>query len=119
MNLYALLTRQPPARLIAAGLLLVVTAQLWPGMPVAGAIALVGMGASRHLAAAHHPWRLLVAGFNTLVYSSLASLALAAEANGLVRVKALVTADALAAAVLVGVLVTHLVREAERGARAA
>ncbi|MEM9351686.1 MAG: hypothetical protein AAGA92_01610 [Planctomycetota bacterium] len=94
-------------RLIAAGLVVVVLAQLVTGLPLAGAIALIGFGATRHLGlAASWP----VAACNALVYAGIAFVAVGAEAHGGQIAQAIVFVDGGLAFLLVTATVAEVVR---------
>ncbi len=90
------LLETPPVRLIACGLALVLAAQVLPGAPVAGAIALVGLGATRQIARTWAASPVLVA-VNGLAYAGIAALAVGAEAHAGAAPMAVVLLDALAA----------------------
>ena len=63
--------------LIGVGLAVVLAAQLWPVLPLAAAIAMIGWGATLTLKRHHHNELLLA--LNLVVYSSLTGLAILAE----------------------------------------
>ena len=63
--------------LIGSGLAIVLAAQLWPSIPLAAAIAVIGWGATLTLNRHHHNEPLLA--LNLVVYFSLAGLAILAE----------------------------------------
>ncbi|QEG37950.1 hypothetical protein [Bythopirellula goksoeyrii] len=91
--------------LIGTGLAVVLAAQLWPGIPIAAAIALIGCGATyvSHKAATagladslrHQRWRLCG---SLLVYGALVGLAVGAELD--LRFNTIFVADALLALLL-------------------
>ncbi len=89
---------------IGAGLGIILAAQIWPGVPVAAAIALIGCGATcvlLHKAAVgrvtirHQRWRLCG---SLLVYTALVGLAVGAELH--LRCDVIFLADALLAVAL-------------------
>lgn len=88
--------------LIGTGLFIILAAQLWPGIPIAAAIALIGCGATCVMQngatggrARHQRWRLCV---SLLVYGVLVGLAIGAELD--LRIDVLFVADALLAVML-------------------
>lgn len=99
--------------IIGAGLVVVLAAQIWTGVPIAAAIALVGCGATCVLQKAatvgpenslrHQRWRLCG---SLLVYAALVGLAIGAELH--LRLDPIFLADALLA-ILVLLYATHAV----------
>ncbi|MCA9230483.1 MAG: hypothetical protein KDA57_07520 [Planctomycetales bacterium] len=101
--------------LIAAGLVVVFAALVWPGVPIAGAILLVGCGATLTLGTrrARQEWLLLA---NLAVYASLGCLAVAAQTQGALngptgQVSGLLLCDHLLALLLFAVLLRWVVRQ--------
>ena len=82
---------------MGAGLAVVLAAQLWVTIPIAAAIALIGLGATCTLIANRHGGLLLA--LNYAVYVSLVALALAAEIN--LRYDVLTMGDAALAITLI------------------
>ncbi|TWU29298.1 hypothetical protein [Bythopirellula polymerisocia] len=85
--------------LICTGLAVILSAQLWPGLPVAAAIALIGCGATgvmcQQLDTRHR--RLRLCG-SLLVYAALVGLAVGAQLH--LRNDAIYVADAVVAVLL-------------------
>jgi len=95
--------------LIAAGMAVVLTALLWPGVPIAAAVLLIGYGALLTVFA--RPGRQELLGLvNLAVYASLGCLAVAAQTHAGIngpmgRVGNLQLADHLVATVLLALLI--------------
>lgn len=87
--------------LIGAGLALVLASQLAPAIPLAAAIALVGLGATSALVR-HRQSELLVA-INFAVYGALVALAISAQMN--LGNNVLIQCDAIVAIILIVVAI--------------
>lgn len=83
--------------LIAGGLTVVLVAQLWPMIPVAAAISLIGLGATVTLARRPQSEPVLVV--NIVVYGALTLLAVGAQLD--IRYDALTLCDVVAAGALI------------------
>jgi hypothetical protein len=82
--------------LIGTGLTIVLSAQLWPVIPIAAAIALIGLGATQTL---HRQNNALLSALNAAIYASLVALAICAQID--LRRDALTQCDAILAIILI------------------
>jgi hypothetical protein len=100
-------TNQRGPLFIGAGLVIILAAQLWPTIPLAAAITLIGLGATLTLKRHHHNELLLVLNF--AIYASLVALAITAQMN--LHNNLLTQCDAILAIILiVGAIPRLLVR---------
>jgi hypothetical protein len=81
---------------IGIGLAVVLAAQLWPAVPIAAAIALIGLGATLTLADCRQHGLVLMLNF--AIYAALVGLAIAAQWN--LRNDAITLIDAIVAFVI-------------------
>ncbi len=86
--------------LIAAGLAIVLGAQIWPGLPIASAIMLIGCGATTTVQARSELLHLM----SLATYAMLGCLVVAAQTHAANRVGGLLVADHLTAAALLVLL---------------
>ena len=101
-------------RLVCLGLVVVVLALLWPAIPIASAVALIGWGSTLCLRQSNPERQLVLGVLHAAVYGSLACLAGGAQldrtsssSGGLAELVALV--DLALAIVLVIALTKHIV----------
>ena len=102
-------------KLLLAGVCIVIAAQLWPAVPIAGAIALVAWGTS--LTVARQPRLLVMAA---VVYAPLSVIAVMAQVDAAMRAESLVWAalaglDAAVAIVLLASLARQTGEALARG----
>jgi hypothetical protein len=83
--------------LIGVGLAIVLAAPLWPAIPLAAAIALIGLGATLTLKQSRHHNELLLA-LNFAIYASITAVAIAAQMD--LRTNLLTQCDAILAIIL-------------------
>jgi len=100
--------------LIGAGLAIVFAAQLWPVVPIATAIMLIGCGATLTLLSRSRTGDGLLAWVNLVSYSLLVCLAIVGQADAVQgRVELPLLADHAAAAILLLVLARFLCRRVQ------
>ena len=101
-------------RLIVAGMSVVLLAMLWPGLPIAAAVMLIGCGAMNTLFS--RPGRQELLGMLSLaVYASLGCLAVAAQTHAAINspaasVSVLLQIDHAAATVLLAIMIRATIR---------
>lgn len=83
---------------IGVGLAVVLAAQIWSAIPLATAIAVIGLGAT--LTLAERRQRQLLLHLNLLIYTALVSLAIAAQLHARVNVATLCDAASAVALLL-------------------
>lgn len=91
--------------LIGTGLAIVLAAQLWPAIPLAAAISLIGLGATLTLQRRHHE---LLLALNITIYASLVALAISAQIN--LHDNLLTQCDAILAIILIVAAIPRFLR---------
>lgn len=89
--------------LIGSGLAIVLAAQLWPAIPLAAAIALIGLGATLTLKRHHNE---LLLALNFAIYASLVALAITAQMD--LHNNLLTQCDAILAIILIVVAIPRM-----------